>query len=287
MRSNQMRRAFPHTIDVQPAAMVTHISAGEWADYIIRPYPIAVDLGRSRVASVEFLTHRIDAHNSNISIEIAVNCVSEYTTLHFAIQKEISNLTFGMHPGIGAARSVNCHRPMLEQRDRSCELALNRAAVWLNLPAVIIGAVVLDGDLKVTHSPNQFWRAFFWSQSDCDQAQGFGFRLPGFTTGRPCLHSGQSEGSYAGTSRVKRETRRTPTSAAPLLLSTIEPAPITFPPAAVTASIVSRVEPPVVTTSSTTRTRSPGFNSKPRRSVIKPVSRSVNNARQPTARAVS
>src|SRR6185295_67017 len=160
MRSNQMRRTFPHTVNVQPAAMMTHITAGEWANNITGPYPIAVDLARGRVPSIEVFTCRFDSHYSNISIEIGVNCVAEYATIHIAIQKEICSLTFGVHSGVGAARSVNRHWPMLEQRDRSCELALNRAAVWLNLPAVIIGAVVLDGDFEVTHSPNRFWSAF-------------------------------------------------------------------------------------------------------------------------------
>ena len=45
----------------------------------------------------------------------------------------------------------------------------------------------------------------------------------------------------------------------------MEAAPTTRAPAAVSASIVSRVEPPVVTTSSTTRTLSPGRTVKPRR----------------------
>ena len=50
---------------------------------------------------------------------------------------------------------------------------------------------------------------------------------------------------------------------------------------------VMRVEPPVVTTSSTTRTRSPSSRRKPRLSVITPFSRSLNSARTPSARAAS
>ena len=55
----------------------------------------------------------------------------------------------------------------------------------------------------------------------------------------------------------------------------IEAAPITFPPLVRSASVVSRVDPPVVITSSTTRTLSPGCKENPRRKVIVPPSRSV------------
>jgi hypothetical protein len=53
----------------------------------------------------------------------------------------------------------------------------------------------------------------------------------------------------------------------PPLRSTIAQAPTTIAPAARATSIVSRVDPPVVTTSSTTDTFSPGSSAKPRRSV--------------------
>ena len=53
------------------------------------------------------------------------------------------------------------------------------------------------------------------------------------------------------------------------------------------ASTGSRGEPPVVTTSSTTRTLSPGRTVNPRRRVIRPASRSVQIERAPRERAVS
>ena len=62
-------------------------------------------------------------------------------------------------------------------------------------------------------------------------------------------------------------------------------APTTRAPAARATSIVSCVDPPVVTTSSTTRTFSPGDNEKPRRSVSLPSCRSAKIARTPSARA--
>jgi orotidine-5'-phosphate decarboxylase len=51
--------------------------------------------------------------------------------------------------------------------------------------------------------------------------------------------------------------------------------------------VLAVTEPPVVITSSTTSTFSPGWSVKPRRSFITPFSRSVNKLRTPSALAVS
>ena len=83
-----------------------------------------------------------------------------------------------------------------------------------------------------------------------------------------------------------REAKTVLRDAAPPLRSTIEPAPTTRAPAGPATAIVSRVEPPVVTTSSMTRTRSVGASVK-RRSVSLPSCRSANVARTPRARATS
>ena len=64
-------------------------------------------------------------------------------------------------------------------------------------------------------------------------------------------------------------------------------APTTSAPAPRATSMVSRVDPPVVTTSSTTSTRSPGAIVKPRRSVSARSCRSTKMARTPSARATS
>src|ERR1700682_3573835 len=81
-----------------------------------------------------------------------------------------------------------------------------------------------------------------------------GFLLPGLIAGSPRAHNSQVAASTAGTSRVARAIRVTPTSALPPERSMIEAAPTTSAPAPVRAAIVSRVEPPVVITSSTTST---------------------------------
>src|SRR6185503_5857218 len=78
------------------------------------------------------------------------------------------------------------------------------------------------------------------------------FRLPGLTATLPCLHASHSEGSTDTTRSVARAVRGTLTSTLPPERSIIEAAAMTLAPALLSASIVSRVEPPVVITSSTT-----------------------------------
>jgi hypothetical protein len=55
------------------------------------------------------------------------------------------------------------------------------------------------------------------------------------------------------------------------------------PPAALATSIVSRVDPPVVSTSSTMSTRSSSLIVKPRRNCSRPSCRSAKIARTPSA----
>src|SRR6185436_12056806 len=97
---------------------------------------------------------------------------------------------------------------------------------------------------------------------------GAAFRLPGFTTGSPSSQASQTAASTDNTFNDASAVSGTPTSALPADRSMIDAAATTSAPAFVSASTVSRVEPPVVTTSSTTRVLSPGETVNPRRSVI-------------------
>src|SRR5580765_2722632 len=92
-------------------------------------------------------------------------------------------------------------------------------------------------------------------------------RDPGLTTGSPAAHWGHWSGSYVGSATSSSALNGTSNRAVPPLRSTIDAAPTTWAPAAFATSIVSFVDPPVVNTSSTTRTRSRSESVKPRRSM--------------------
>src|ERR1700752_714801 len=94
------------------------------------------------------------------------------------------------------------------------------------------------------------------------------FLLPGFTQGSGILQASQTAASTDNTFSDASAVSGTPTSALPADRSMIDAAATTSAPAFVSATIVSRVEPPVVTTSSTTKVFSPGETLKPRRKVI-------------------
>jgi len=113
------------------------------------------------------------------------------------------------------------------------------------------------------------------------------FLLPGLTAVSPRWQASQSAGSTAETLSVASAIRGTPTSALPDERSMIDAAATTLAPLAAKAATVSRVEPPVVTTSSTTNTLSLGETEKPLRKTILPFSRSVQMKRAPSARATS
>ena len=115
----------------------------------------------------------------------------------------------------------------------------------LRLPAREVGAVVGEGDAVVRQGTRPVRRG-----------------EPGFSGRLPCAHSGQAAASV-GTSSSSRLARGTPRSTWPPLRSTRLPTASTRPPRARTHSSTSRVEPPVVITSSTTTTGSPGVEPKP------------------------
>ena len=189
------------------------------------------------------------------------------------VQIECRDLGERVNSRIGASRSADMNRLAFEASDNFFKRPLDRRASRLNLPSGVIGAIVGNGDAyapRVSHV-----------------AVG---REPGFTTGKPCWHSGQVSGGNAFTSNTASATRGTPRSALPPLRSMIEPAPVTTAPSLVRISTTSFELPPVVMTSSITTACSPGLPmhkpSAAASSFLRP-SRSVKMKRQPSARATS
>ena len=57
---------------------------------------------------------------------------------------DIRNLSLGVNAGIGPSRTDHADLCIFEHADHALQLALDRAVIFLHLPAVKIGAVVLD-----------------------------------------------------------------------------------------------------------------------------------------------
>ena len=141
-----------HLLDLKAGAIMMDIAIDERADHITGPYAIPIGLSRSRMASVERIRDRQDFQNSNIPLEIAVDSVTEQGGFEASLNKEICYLAFGMYARVGASRTVNGDRAMVKNRKYFREFTLNRTAVRLHLPAVIVRAVILDRDLEVLHA---------------------------------------------------------------------------------------------------------------------------------------
>src|ERR1043165_4546694 len=227
---------------------------------------VNVSLSYSGIARMKLVIRNLRLKHAHVFIDISINRCAQLLRRYLTLQLDASDLSFSVYARIRAPRAVNVHALSFKQRQRTLKFALNSSESFLALPSVKIRAVILQKQFVV---------------------HGLARRLPGLTAGSPNLHASQMSGSTDATLSVTNATRGTPTSAPPPDLSMIDAAAITSAPARCNASIVSRVDPPVVITSSTTSVLSPGATLNPRRSVISPASLSVQINRAPNARATS
>ena len=108
-------------------------------------------------------------------------------------------------------------------------------------------------------------------------------RAGGGRSGRP----GSSPGAWEGRSSCRSDRKGTSNGSRPAVRSMMAPIATTRAPRAVASEAVSRVERPVVTTSSMITTRSPWRRVKPRRSPISSPLRSVKRKGTPSSAATS
>src|SRR5467141_2343287 len=120
------------------------VACQERRDYGTMNYTINISLAPSRIARMKIVGHRIDEKNSNVLREIAVDGVTKFLRTHFALQKNAGHLSFGVHAGIGAARSMNSNVATIQQRKYPRQFALDGAQLVLYLPTMKVSAVVLD-----------------------------------------------------------------------------------------------------------------------------------------------
>jgi hypothetical protein len=98
---------------------------------------------------MEIVGHRIDEKDSNVRREIAGDGVTNFLRTHFALQKNAGHLSFGVHTGISAARSMNSNVATIQQRKYPRQFALDSAQLVLYLPAMKVSAVVLKKEAIV------------------------------------------------------------------------------------------------------------------------------------------
>src|SRR6266850_1492300 len=115
-------------------------------------YTINVSLAPGRIARMKIVGHRIEEKHSHVRREIAVDGVTKFLRTHFALQKNAGYLSFGVHTGIGAARSMNSNVATIQQRKYPRQFALNSAQLVLYLPTMKVSAIVLKEEPTVHKS---------------------------------------------------------------------------------------------------------------------------------------
>jgi len=128
---------------------VTHIPILERTDHWRRPYSIAVILRLCRKSRVKRVGHQHAVYNSNVGLKIPVYGVSQFEWIETAVQSKARGLSLCVDARVGPAGPVNNNLLMIQQSEYSSQFALNCSVARLDLPAVIIRAVVLNCYLEM------------------------------------------------------------------------------------------------------------------------------------------
>src|SRR6185369_4208033 len=97
-----------------------------------------------RKSSVKLVGSCFDFHDPDIAPQISVYRGAKFIRREAALDHHIRDLSFRVHSSIGASRANDSDLRILEHTDDALKLTLNRAIVFLHLPAVKVSAVVLD-----------------------------------------------------------------------------------------------------------------------------------------------
>src|SRR5262249_5340139 len=116
-----------------------------------RIVPDAVPIvAQARVAPrVEIIRRALDAADRDVARRHAVEAALQPPDIDLAVMDEIRDLTQGVNARVGASRTVETNLRAEDLLQRRLDRLLHRPAVRLDLPAAIVGAVVLDRELNI------------------------------------------------------------------------------------------------------------------------------------------
>jgi len=98
---------------------------------------------------VEFVVDYLSLQYAHVFPYIPIDRRAQFVRCDLALQMHVRHLALGMNACIRAARAVYDDRHALDQGERARELALHGPLFALHLPAVKVGAVVLNCQLEV------------------------------------------------------------------------------------------------------------------------------------------
>lgn len=149
MLALQARHGFSHSIEVEAFFDMPGILPKEGRRNRSIPDAIVVDLAPGIVSGMERTSNYLAVFDHDISRQKAIQAIDEDLRGQFCVNEEVGDLVQGMHSGICAPGSDDCHQTAGHGFQGSLNGSLNRGDVLLALPAMISRAVVFDNELEV------------------------------------------------------------------------------------------------------------------------------------------
>src|SRR5450759_1422730 len=169
------------------------------------PDPVLIRFRRGVVAGVEVKGRLFHFQYSDIPGQKPVDGLAQIGGRDAVLQIENCDLRKRVDPRVGPSRSHYIDRLAFNFGNDGLDNRLDGHHTGLNLPAVVICAVVSQNDFDSPH------------RRACQGCAGG--REPGFTTGTPSRQRGQFSGGYVMAWSVDSATRGTPMSTCPPLRS--------------------------------------------------------------------
>ena len=153
--SKQKRRFRLHQADIQPAGKIIHGAPvqSRWIRTIQNSVLVRFGLGRQ--LGMKTQGNFFDFVNGDIWRKIEIKRPANLVRGHVCFGQKMRHLTASVYPSISSP-GTNQHNPGLFENtgENFLHLALDSTrSIGLRLPAVEIGAVILNGKLEITHAP--------------------------------------------------------------------------------------------------------------------------------------
>ena len=114
----------------------------------------AVDVGLSfcRKAGMKIIGSLFRPQNAYVAPQVSVDRGLEFIGSELAVDEHIRDLSLGVDARVGSPGPDHADLCVVEHPDDALELALDSAVIFLHLPSVKVGAVVLDEKFVVQGS---------------------------------------------------------------------------------------------------------------------------------------
>ena len=138
----------PHRLDIQPACHMPHVALIERRHERPLHDSIFVGFGNGAEPGVEVRRGVLDGHHPHVDRENRIEGPLQRGATVLRPRAHTRDLPQRVHTRIRPPGAMNAERFTLEGEERLFEQSLNRDSLRLTLPADVVRAVVLDGQLQ-------------------------------------------------------------------------------------------------------------------------------------------